>query len=141
MKLIDGEQVILQANEGILVLTTRRIRLEQRVWGRARLVSMSLGAVASCSLAMRSQPWLLVLALFAALSGLSQFGTNTSVGGWLFAAAAVLLLLFLLFRRTVLTIASAGESIPVGVRGMTPEALTGFIDALEAAKLAPHRPE
>lgn len=136
MKLIDGEQVVLQANEGILVLTTHRLRLTQELAGRRQVVSMTLDAVASCSVVMRSPPWLLVLAIVAAAAGALMLGTDVATGGGLLALAALFLLLWFLFRRTVLAVASAGESIFVGARGMSREALTGFIDALEATKLA-----
>lgn len=67
--LMAGERVLLEANAGILVLTTHRVRLTQRSAGDTKVVSITLPAVSSCSLTTVSYPALLGLALIAAVVG------------------------------------------------------------------------
>ncbi len=138
MKTMPGETVILTTNDDILTLTNRRVRLKQSVAGQDNVVSMTLDAVSSCGLIMRSRPLLLALAVLAVLFGIWRLSANPyerDTGYLALVGGAALLAAYVFFRSAVLRIASAGESIFVSARGMKRDQLLDFIDSVEAAKI------
>jgi hypothetical protein len=131
-----GESTVLEAFNGTLVLTTHRVRLDNRSSGESQLISMTLDAVASSGVVTRSSPWLLVLALafgVAAIIGAKEGGTIAPV---LFFTGALCVVAYFATRRAILAISSAGETIAVPIRGAALERLVAFVNALEQAKLA-----
>lgn len=65
---LPEERVLRQS--GPLVLTSHRVRLNQRELGRARTVGMTLDAVASCGLVTASYPIILALGVAMGLVGI-----------------------------------------------------------------------
>ena len=137
VKLLPEEKVLLEANDGILTLTTHRVRLDQRAAGRSKLVGITLDAVASCGLVTKSLPLLLVVAAIVALFGFVQFYQRSEAGTGvvLLLVAAAFVAAYFWTRSAVLAIASAGETIAVAVKGMSRDAIADFIETLEHAKL------
>lgn len=134
---IAGERLLLEANGGILVLTTHRVRLMQSNQGDQKVISITLGAVVSCGLTTVSYPAVLGLGVVAAVTGLGLLTTSEpGVGGLFLFSAVVCVLAFFVGRRAVLEVASAGARIQVDAKRMNPALLMEFIDTLERAKLA-----
>jgi len=125
---------LLEADDGILTLTSRRIRLDER---KSRVVSITLDAVASCGLITKSHPWLIVFAAILALFGLySLANQEPETGLAVLVGAAVLAAFYFGSRKALLAIRSAGDPIEVRAQSMSRENLIGFINSLETAKLA-----
>jgi hypothetical protein len=137
VNLVQGERVLLQSSEGVLTLTTCRVRYESNMSGTSRVIGMTLDAVASCGLVRRSYPVLLVLAALAGVVGAvlsSQISGEAGIP--LFVVAGVACLAYLLTRVAFIEVASSsGGHILVRAKGMTRDAMMEFIDRLEAAKL------
>ncbi len=53
----------------------------------------------------------------------------------MFLLTAVLIVVYFIARRAFIVISSAGEPLEIEAKGMSRERLTGFIEALERAKL------
>jgi hypothetical protein len=134
--MLPGERVLLEANGGILILTTHRVRLTQRGNGGTKVVSIILSAVASCGLSTTTYPALLGLGLIAGIAGIGLLMSSAeNLGLYFLVIALVCTLAFLVGRRAILEVASAGHKIQVNARGMGHDALMQFIDSLERAKL------
>ncbi|MDX2054231.1 MAG: hypothetical protein SFV15_17655 [Polyangiaceae bacterium] len=135
MKLFPDERILLEANSGLLKLTTHRVRFEHQRSGDSVVIGITLDAVASCGLVTTTYPILLLLALLAAIGGLASSSHDSGAMLWLFLAACLLVLAYFLSRKVVLRISSAGDDIIVGVQRVGRAPLLEFIDALEQAKV------
>jgi len=138
MKLLAGETTISEPEFAYLILTNHRVRYDRRISGEARIISMTLDAVSSCGVVSKSHPILLLLAVLAVLLGaflLSTGAEDRSIPNSLILASVVLAIAYFLTREVVLSISSPGESITVSAKGLEPDVLVGFIDAVEQAKL------
>ena len=136
MKLLPGEKQLVEGGNGVLTLTTHRIRFDAKGSGNARLVSMTLDSVASCGLVSRSNPLLILAALFVGGSGILFARQLGSTSVYALGFAIILGIAYFLSRASVLSIASGGESIQASVKGMNHAAVVDFIDSVEEAKLA-----
>jgi hypothetical protein len=136
VNLMPGEKVLIQSDNGKLVLTSHRVRFEARVSGRAKFTSIMLEGLVSCQITYTSAPILLWLALLSLPVG-AYFNTardNTSVIVGLI-AAALFVLGYFVTRTRVLSLASAGgATIDVGTKGMSMDTAKQFIDKAESAK-------
>ena len=56
VKLLPGERVLIEDIDGMLILTTRRVRFSQRGRGQSIFTSITLDTVASCGLATVGSP-------------------------------------------------------------------------------------
>lgn len=131
--LIPGEQIVISSDNDVLVLTTKRVRYDSVVWGRSKLTSITLDAVASCGLITRSSPLLLILAAIAVAGAFIQRG-DSLVG--LLVVAVVLVVAYFLTRKAVISVASnGGQTILVPTKVMNRDAIIGFIEAVEREKL------
>lgn len=133
INLLPGEKIVTSSDNGILILTTKRVRYDSVVWGKSHLVSITLSSVASCGLATMSFPVLLLLAAIAAGYAIVLQGDAFALS---LGASIVGVVTYFLTRRVVISIASnGGQNIMVPIKGMKREAAVGFIDAVEAEKL------
>jgi multisubunit Na+/H+ antiporter MnhB subunit len=135
--MIDGERALFEAENGALTLTTHRIRVRSERRGSAYFGSIMLDQVASCEVARRSYPALLVIAavaglaaIFFGVSGVRDPGLGIGTG---FVVAVACLLAYLATRRMTLAFASAGATLHVAL-AMPLSAAIEFIDAVEAAR-------
>ena len=97
------------------------------------MTSLFLNEVASARVVSLSKPWLAVVAallLVASVAAASR-ESNFWIGGLVVAVGFAMA--YLLSRRQVLSIASAGAAIETGLAGAADE-VHAFIDQLEAAK-------
>lgn len=138
LALLRGERIVLEFGKGVLVLTNQRVRLDEGSSGNRRMVSITLGAVASCGIVATSYPWLVGASGLLLLGGLGMLvgAKETSGAAGFFIGGALALMIYLATRKSVLSIASAGEAIIIPVTGGTRAALVDFVDAVEREKLA-----
>ena len=133
ISLLPNERVVMASDQDTLILTNMRVRLNDRT-GNERLVTIVLDAVASCSFATQSQPYLIVFAILAILGALALRG-NTQIA--LFAIGAISIGSYWATRRPVLSITSSGGTeIAVPTKSMPRAAVIEFIDAVEKEKLS-----
>jgi hypothetical protein len=138
VKLLAEETTISEADFEHLTLTTHRVRYDERIAGATRIVSITLDAVSSCGVVAKSHPILLLLAVVAVLLGAFLLSTGiqeSNIPNGLILASVALAIAYFLTRAVVLSISSPGESITVSAKGLEPDVLIGFIDAVEQAKL------
>lgn len=107
--LFNSEQVITESGNGLITLTTHRIRYYAKSMQRSHLVSIMLSNVSSISLRYRSKPFYLALAII-----------GFAIAAWLLyeegddsfiipaAVGLFLLVLYFLSRKAALAIASKG---------------------------------
>jgi hypothetical protein len=137
MQLVQGETKLSESNDGTIVLTSRRIRLDQGSGSGRQFVSITLDQVTSCSFTNRSFPFLFLLAVLFALAGFQMGGQRTSGTPFLVGTglAALCVLGYFATRQQLVTVRSAADSIQFRTRGMSRAACIQFIDDLEGAKL------
>jgi hypothetical protein len=135
MELLPGERKISEASNGTVVLTSHRIRLDR---GTRAFASICLDQVASCSIATRSYPILLLLAAVVWLAAFQMAGERMTTIPFLSGAVlgAIIVLAYIVSRQQAITIATCGGSIRLQTRGMSRAACVQFIDDLESARLA-----
>lgn len=136
MKLLVDERELIATNDRLLILTSHRIRLDARVLGRTRLVSITLDSVVSCGIVTRSYPILLAIAALAGLYGVTLSNQRGQSLGTALFVAGLLVVAYFLTRSATLSIASAGAAIEVPASGMGHDALVEFVDAVESAKFS-----
>ena len=132
MKLIDGEEKILTSDNGELVLTTHRVRLDTKSLGKRKITSLLLQELCSCELSHRSYPALLLVALIGFLVAVA--GGSPDAMGIGVAITVISLISFFMTRKQALCLATAGAPIIVETKGMKPEKVKDFIDETEIAK-------
>jgi hypothetical protein len=133
MEFAPGEVVRMEAEEGKLVLTNYRVYLHGLESEGPAYLSMSLDAVASCSLALRGEQYLLIASAAALLLGATLGGVGFFFGLILGAALAGY---WYQSRVPAITIASiGGERITVEVKGAAREKALEFLRTVETEKL------
>jgi hypothetical protein len=135
MELLPGERKVSEASNGTVVLTSHRIRLDR---GTRGFTSICLDQVASCSIATRSYPVLLVLAAVVWLAAFQLAGERMTTIPFVSGAVlgGIIVLVYILSRQQAITIATCGESMRLETRGMSRSACVQFVDDLERARLA-----
>jgi hypothetical protein len=131
MELMKGEKQILESDQGQIILTTHRVRLDISMVGRRKIVSMMLNEVSSCSLKYKSNTTLIILAVASFVLGIMG-GSKTIVGGII--GACIFGAAFYITRKQVLTISSSGESMSIETKGLSSSEVAEFIDSAEKAK-------
>jgi hypothetical protein len=135
MELLPGERKVSEASDGIVVLTSYRIRLDQ---GGRGFASICLDQVASCTIGTRSYPILLILAAVVWLAAFQFAGERMTTIPFLIGAlvGALIVLAYILTRQQAIVITSCGESMRLQTRGVSRATCVQFVDDLERAKLA-----
>ena len=138
IKLLPGERVLIEDIDGMLVLTTHRVRFSQQGRGQSIFTSITLDAVASCGLTTVSYPRLLLLAVLVILGAIwygNASSQNSGLASMIAFVGVVLIALYFSTRKGVLKIASAGDAISVKSKGISREKLVEFIETVEQAKV------
>lgn len=131
--LLPEERVVMSSDKDILTLTTRRVRYDSSIFGGSTFISITLDAVASCSLHTKSFPLLLLLGALALIGAFTQYGGTRLA---LFGISIVLVIIYFITRRAVISIASnGGQAIHVPAGGMNRAAVIEFLEAVESEKL------
>lgn len=141
MELLPGEKILLESDNGSLVLTTHRVRYEKNVSGLAHTISIMLDQIASCEMRATSHPELLIFAAFSFVGGIvlgmssapySEAGPVLTVGG--IGLAVALAVLYLCSKTQSIALSSAAASIQLYTTGMSIGEARNFIDKVEEAK-------
>lgn len=133
MELMQDESVRMQAGDGTLVLTNFRVYMEGPTGEGTACLSMTLDAVATCSLGKKGEQSLLAAVGAAVLLGALLGGVAFYFGLILGGALA-----FYWFQSRVpaITIASiGGERITIEVKGAALAQAGQFLRAVETEKL------
>jgi hypothetical protein len=137
--LLEGEDLISQSPNSVVILTTHRIRYNAATSSQAHLVSMMLEKVSSCEVRYHSQPALIVIGTVLALLGSVGFagnGDTQMMGALAVTLGIVLILVYISTRRHIVSIASdGGARIGFETKGMKREAVVSFINGIEKAKV------
>jgi hypothetical protein len=137
IELLPSEKVVMTSDNETLTLTNFRVRYNAQEFGSSSLVSMTLGAVASCGLITKSFPILLILAGFTLLAGFVIDDGNKEKLYIAIGVALALTFIYFITRRAVISITSSGsQAIVVPAKGMKRPDIVKFIDAVEREKLA-----
>ena len=135
MKMLKGEKVLLESTNGVLVLTTHRVRHN---WDQSCFTSTLLEEVCSIELTSFRFLWLMVLGLAVFGAGMVTYYRDVTARGpaeVIIMVGVLLVIAYFMVQRRVLAIESAGAAIkcPVSLfaRGSLSE---DFAHALEAAK-------
>jgi hypothetical protein len=129
-----GEKALLTSDNGVLTLTNYRVKYDAKAQGATKFVTITLDSVASCGLVTKSYPVLLILAAISAIAGIIQRESNGLVT--LLFVALCFVAAYFLTRSGVITVRSnGGEHIDVSTKGMKPEIIRTFVEAVVEAKL------
>ncbi len=125
---------MLTSDNGVLTLTNYRVKYDAKAQGATKFVAITLDSVASCGLVTKSYPVLLILAAISAIAAIIQHENNVLVT--LLFIALCFVVAYFLTRSGVITIRSnGGEHIDVPAKGMKPEIIRTFVEAVVEAKL------
>jgi hypothetical protein len=110
MQLLPNEETLVTSESERLILTTRRIRLKDKQWGRSHTVIIFLEDISSIENLYKSNILFLALAACGLFAGVLFFndGSNTEIRNGGFIAGILFLLLWLNSRTHVVTISSNG---------------------------------
>ena len=139
MQLLANEERLVSSNQDKVLLTTQRISLSEKEWGRSYQITIFLENISSIENLYQSNPLFAVLSGFSFLVGVILLGqgrdSNATFVFGCFAIAVVLLIIWLSSKRQVVTIASmGGAKLNFRVTGMSADQIEGFIDKVLAAQ-------
>ncbi|MFA6245612.1 MAG: hypothetical protein WC615_01645 [Mucilaginibacter sp.] len=137
-QLLPEESVLSFTENGMVTLTTHRVRYNNKIWGQSNFISIMLEKISSVQVLSISYPLLWILGALTGAGGLALATTRN--GG----APEVVISLFIAFflivgyfisRRQVCTITSdGGAKIIFRTENMPTAALIDFVHQIEAAK-------
>jgi hypothetical protein len=137
MQLLPDEELLITSNQDKVVLTSQRVYLKDKEWGRSYQIILFLENISSIENVYKSNPVLLVIAALGLIVGLVTVDRAYDGGLWLgaFTVAGIFLLLWLNSRRHVVTISSnGGAKLNFLVEGMGEGQVQDFVDKVAAAK-------
>lgn len=132
MRVISGEKILLESDNGEAILTSHRVRFEAKKWGRAHLISIMLEELCSCEIRYASKPVLLILAALSVIGGIASKSYEGLILGIII--SLILAVTFFLSRRQIISLASGSATIKLRTTRMGLEAAKQFIDQVEEAK-------
>lgn len=137
-QLLPEESVLSFTENGMVTLTTHRVRYNNKIWGQSNFISIMLEKISSVQVLSISYPLLWILGALTGMAGLALATTRN--GG----TPEVIISLFIAFflivgyfisRRHICTITSDGGSrIIFRTENMPTAALIDFVHQIEAAK-------
>lgn len=135
---MTDEKVLMEGDFNQIILTTHRIRQENKSWGQVNIISIMLEDVTSCEYHKNSKPFVLIIGLLVSGFGMfigSKGGDNSeNISIALLSFGFLLIIIYLFSFKRGLFISSAAAKIKLNTKGMEDENIQSFIDKLEAAK-------
>lgn len=133
--LLNGEILITEADNGLIVLTNKRIRMQKKDQGKESLVSIMLKNVASVSMKSQSFPQLLIVAAIIVFASIYMSATSEPYIVWFgVVLAAALVITHYYLRRYWLVINSiGGAQIQFHIKHRSSNEVHKFIHQLEGA--------
>jgi hypothetical protein len=137
MQLLPDEQLLVASNQDRIILTSQRIHLTDKEWGRSYKITFFLENISSIENVYKSNPGLLLIGALGLVVGIAtinrEYQSGLAFGG--FTVAVVFLLVWLNSRRHVVTISSkGGGKLNFLVERMGEAEVQDFIDKVQAAK-------
>jgi hypothetical protein len=137
MQLLPDEKLLVTSNQDRIVLTSQRIHLTDKEWGRSYQITLFLENISSIENVYKSNPVLLLIGALGLVVGITtinrEYQAGLAFGG--FTAAVIFLLLWLNSRRHIVTISSnGGGKLNFLVERMGEAEVQDFIDKVQAAK-------
>lgn len=112
-QLLPGESILSYSDNGLLTLTTHRVRYMNRGWGRANFISIFLEKISPVQITYRSYPVLLSIGIFLILIGLIWGSQDVQAGLILIPGGAVAVIAWFAAGISVCVIA-ADACLPAG---------------------------
>lgn len=133
--LFPNEKIIQQSGNGLVTLTTHRVRLSASSMGSADVLSIMLHRVSSISVRYSSKPFLLVLFVIGLIATGYFFSEDQEEMGMIsLSLAAVGIAAYLFLRKHFVAIASCGGApLMFHTSGMSKERILDFINEVEKA--------
>jgi len=138
MKYMQNELPLLESDDKSIVLTTHRIRQQDKQWGKLHMKSIMLQHVSSCEYKRESNPLYLILGLIAVVFGFiigsrggHDSGTITVLS---FAFGIGFLAMYRLTAKKGLLVSSSSTKILMNTSHMKDESIVAFVNKLEEAK-------
>ena len=132
MNLLAGEQILLEAVEGRLILTTHRVRFSVLKSGRGEGTSIMLEELSSCSITrIKYRAWL-ILGIIFLLSPLVATPDQSAAAGLVL--GVIFIVVYIAYQPKAIELASASAAIRVKMEKMRMETAESIIDRVEAAK-------
>lgn len=137
MQLLPDEELLVISNQDKVKLTSQRVQLTDKEWGRSYEITIFLENISSIENVYKSNPLLLLIAALGLVVALVTYNRTydrgLTFGG--FAASVIFLLLWLNSRRHVVTISSnGGGKLNFPIDGMSEAAVQDFVDKVNVAK-------
>lgn len=141
-QLLPEESVLFFTENGMVTLTTHRVRYNNKIWGQSNFISIMLEKISAVQVLSISYPLLWILGALTGVAGLllatshngSHNGGTPEVVISLF-IAFFLIVGYFISRRHVCTITSdGGGKIIFRTENMPTAALIDFVHQIEAAK-------
>jgi|SRR5665213_765540 len=136
-QLLPGESILSYSDNGLLTLTTHRVRYMNKVWGQANFISIMLEKISSLQVIYISYPPLLVMGIIITVIGfmLGAGANNTQAAFIAIIIGLPAVVAYFVTRRHVCVIASDGSGkIEFRTEGMSTETLIDMMDKIERAK-------
>jgi hypothetical protein len=137
MQLLPDEELLVTSNQDRIILTSQRIHLTDKEWGRSYQITLFLENISSIENVYKSNPVLLAIGALGLVVGIAtinrEYQAELAFGG--FTAAVIFLLLWLNSRRHVVMISSnGGGKLNFLVEKMGEVEVQDFADKVQAAK-------
>ena len=134
--LFDNEAFLSKSDDGLITLTSRRLRYNSSTLGKAHIISIALEKIASIEIHYRSWYLILITGILGLGFELAMSTENQDDAAFFgFALGAICIVVFFVTRKHVITVASdGGARINFYTRGMSRENLLHFINKIEQAK-------
>ena len=136
MSLISQEKILYESKQGLLKLTSQKVRFNSVRSGSGNIVSIMLEHVTSCQIKKHSNYILLFFAsLFFLAGGIMSTQINSS-GPVTFGiiVAIVFVLIYFISRSQVLIVSSPSSQIILNMRNTSLEKVLDIIDMIEETK-------
>ena len=135
LSLFPDEHIISQSSDQSVTLTSHRICLDSRVWGRSHHQHIMLEQITSCENYSRNPYLLLVLGGFCTAIGLPVImGFNPALTTPILALGLLLLFFYWRSRRNMIIISSPNTKISLNVTGMNRIRVLDFMNKIEQTK-------
>jgi len=137
-QLISGESILQYSDNGLITLTTHRIRYRNTIWGESNFISIMLEKISSVQVVGISYPMVLIIGIIIGLFGLflayGQQGKNEE-GSVSIVIGVLFIIAYFVTKRHVCVIASdGGHKIVFRTENMKTETLIDMMDKIELAK-------
>jgi len=142
MNLLPQEHTVLKSKNGLVHVTTHRLRYEDIAMGKATVKSIMLDDLSFSAISYKSKTIYIILGLLMVFisfmcfaSGGSNPGASTA-GAVSFLFGLIFIALYFITRKQCLSFCSSGGSIDFEIRGMAMSDAINILDEVEKAKNA-----